>query len=266
MNRAVKRTLLYPDGTLVRTPYNPNPTRKHELVKVDRIKKSYRMNFKAKRKIEGASIAQYFQSLTDPSLNQIFFTLTIPESEKQRLSDNSAMKRFRDNMLKRDFQSLIWTRELTKKGTPHFHCLACSPFVHVKELQAAWNSATNLDLPNSFRVDGSWKIQNLNRAVNYVVKYVSKCAASSQHRLYGVSGVTCPEPVVDHFNFFANSKFIFQNPELGIEVRKSHKYIGDVYHFVKGYGKELSEYVRPVIVTEVKREKKKSTQIEIWKG
>jgi hypothetical protein len=196
-------TKVYPDGVLVRYADGVGKCRKgkrHVLTHEERRRKSYRIDFKAKRAIFGAALEQSARAAihrkTSKHRNQIFFTLTLPKDEYKRVGlcrflSNEPVKRFGENMRKRHFDSFLWVRELTKANTPHWHCLALSPYVPVSELQKAWNSATGLNLPNSLRTkDGQFVVKSVDRAMAYAAKYISKTQTASVFRLYGVSGIT----------------------------------------------------------------------------
>lgn len=229
------RTIVYPDGYVVQHPVNDNP-RGRKITPEERNKpRRYRMSFKVKRKLSCAVVEQYFQAVAY-QCNHIFFTLTLPEDEVNYF-DNTPMNRFRDNMLKRDFLSLVWTRELTKKGIPHWHCLAVAPYVFAGELQKAWCSASDTTFHEkacSFRTDGGWQVRNLDKSVSYLSKYMSKCEDESDHKLYGISGIK-PLPAAEDFNlrYFKKSIPIHYNEDLNITIARSYLPVPDSRHFCK---------------------------------
>lgn len=124
--------------------------------------------------------------------NLTFWTFTFREGTISYPDAVKIWSKFLDNFKKTyKCKAYIWTGELTKKNTPHFHCIADVPYADIVVINKAWcvargdfsNSAVRL--PKKKNKAGEWVtdgsvVKSLDSLVNYMCKYVAKTARDSQ--------------------------------------------------------------------------------------
>lgn len=184
---------LYRSGAIVMAPTG------RVVNKVDNVSRSqpaFGISFAAKQKIISAACVQGtdYANTANPGLhrdyNQCFLTLTFDRDDPDSYIDqnaNEAASRFFENIRKRyGCTSYVWTREVTKELTPHFHALVSIPFTPVAKLNRAWSHARGdiSTVKNALRT--GWdkkrkrpvmKIRSLQHAAGYAAKYIAKANA-----------------------------------------------------------------------------------------
>jgi len=118
-----------------------------------------------------------------------FWTFTFREGSITYPDAVKIWSKFQDN-LKKTYRckAILWTGELTKKGTPHFHAICDVPYLDLAAVTEAWNKCRNdwsksgVRLPknkNTGKTTGS-VVKSLDSLVNYMCKYIAKTARDSQ--------------------------------------------------------------------------------------
>ena len=194
----------------------------------DHKTKTYKMDRRNKQKIFDAATYQNTIASMDNKLSHTFFTLTYPTNQSGNATKDIGkfmynLKRHSERVYPeiKDRYSYIWVREITQKNEDHFHVMAVLPVFRLKEskhekithsipfyydgeqdskffsLNKAWCKVRGYYSKNAVRVskDRSGKslftIDNLQSAIRYVSKYVTKGQTDSDGNL-----VASSKPVV----------------------------------------------------------------------
>lgn len=163
--------------------------------------RSYSIKFKQRMKIYDAITYQHFQASADPLLYHCFLTATF---DSRRVPDrpNVVFSNFLDKIRKAGFKNYVWTRELTKIGTAHYHFTTVGPSLPINRkkgwsLNKAWCDSRGYFSGNAIRSSinpitkrSQMVIHSLIDARQYVAKYISKANNDQKQlpgRLYAVS-------------------------------------------------------------------------------
>lgn len=131
----------------------------------------------------------------------LFVTLTYPESiflnrDKSDKASNEAIKKFLNNLRTNyGLAGYEWTKELTKKGTPHYHLLMDVPFIDIQRLNNIWENNAEIESNCCVRHDPKHGlvVKSPNHAGAYVAKYISKISENKSKdygfdkRIYAIS-------------------------------------------------------------------------------
>lgn len=197
--------------------------------------RSFRIGFKQRMKIFDAITLQHYEASRDPSLYHCFFTATF-SSDSVPDNPNNVFSKFLDKMRKAGFANYVWTRELTQKGTPHYHFTTVGkkkPINATKgwSVNKCWCDSRGYYSSNAIRSSTIWICQNracrrrhihevvncidcgypvkkINQAVihdirsarAYVAKYIAKAEGDQRHvkgRTYAVSNGLTSHPPLD---------------------------------------------------------------------
>lgn len=171
----------YENGNITVTANINRTGRDHDsYVSAGKTQKKYSINSDQYRKLQCASINLFRQRIN----RVIFLTLTFPGQISEREA-NICLSRFLDNLSTNyKLNNYVAVKELTKAGTPHFHILADIPYKNIRAVNKAWcNSYRNYFgfSPNAVRLPvgrGRAIVKDMERAVKYISKYVSKARFS----------------------------------------------------------------------------------------
>lgn len=126
----------------------------------------------------------------------LFITLTYPEimfrySGIEGKSDNEALKKFINNLRTNyGLAGYVWVKELTKKGTPHYHMIIDIPYTPITKLNDMWAKVCGFKSKNCVRSDpkNGLVVKRPQDAGFYVAKYISKVKNGSfDKRTYAIS-------------------------------------------------------------------------------
>lgn len=176
---------LYENGTVTITPARTFYGSHDEKRRAGLTDKKYRIDGARYRKISSSAVNLY----RNKKNKVIFITLTFPDSINEKQA-NECFSRWIDNMkLNYKLNAYVATKELTKKGRPHFHILADFPYVSIRKINDSWCSAISPYCRysnNAVRLPvgrGKAIVKDLHRCVSYISKYVSKSRFSKDgHR------------------------------------------------------------------------------------
>jgi len=117
-----------------------------------------------------------------------FWTFTFREGHVTYPEAVKIWSKFQDNLKKTyKCKAILWTGELTKKGTPHFHAICDVPYLNLAQVTEAWNkcrkdwSKSGVRLPKdkkTGKTTGS-VVKSMDSLVNYMCKYIAKAARDS---------------------------------------------------------------------------------------
>ncbi len=209
----------YLNGTCVQYAVPPI-SRVHEQEVREYTKRSFKIGFKQRMKLYDAITLQHFQAASDPNLYHTFLTATF-EAGNVPDNPNNVFSDYLDRMRKAGFINYAWTRELTKKGTPHYHFTIVGPKrpINAKKgwsINKCWSDARGYYSGNGIRssinpISGRSQmiINSLWHARRYVAKYISKAnedQSSIPGRIYAVSNdlQNCPPIPEPHAIHLAN--------------------------------------------------------------
>lgn len=159
-----------------------------------------------------------------------FITLTVNEcfKDNQELINKQCLPKILDwfryinkNLL------YVWKKELTKKGTIHYHIITNS-FIHHKRLRDKWNSILyKYGLTNSLDANSTdiHSLKYIDKPLNYMLKYITKTSESDKDikgKIWDCSS-----------ELKKTSKVVIENPPSTI-IKEVNSYINN--------GNELKQY------------------------
>lgn len=183
-------------------------------------KKQWKLN-RNKREIQNASGYQYYNKVYKLK----FYTFTIPSDklihlpvEKRHLLASSKLSVFLNNMRNNyGLGRYIWTREITKKGIPHFHAIFDIPKLDLPKLSVSWSRCWGHDANNSI---DSKTIYGYKKVVNYCAKYMTKANYKMPGRGFAISqGLSVDNPSKGYVN--SRKPLIIDASELPAMKRES---------------------------------------------
>lgn len=159
-----------------------------------------------------------------------FVTLTIPSTLS--ITDNDLHYKVFAPFIRRWKQKekgllYVWKREVTKKGTVHYHLLT-NAFFHHRELRNLWNYSIKEGTGYDNNDHNSTDIHSLKKArdpISYMAKYMTKDEDGKRvidGKVWGCSKVLEGE-----------HKQVFEEPD--IQIKAELKYIGFKYKTTKRY-------------------------------
>lgn len=121
----------------------------------NRTERSYNIRFKQRMKIYDAITFQHVQAANDPHLNHCFLTATF-RAGNVPANPNNVFSDFCERIRKAGFLNYVWTRELTKLGTVHYHFTTVGPKRPINSksgwsINQCWSECRKDYSPNAIR-------------------------------------------------------------------------------------------------------------------
>lgn len=164
--------------------------------------RTFKIKFKQRMKIFDGITYQHFHASLNSSLYHCFLTATF-DSGRVPDNPNAVFSAFLDKLKKAGYRNYVWTRELTKIGTPHYHFTVVGPRrpINAKTgwcINKCWADSRGYYSGNAVRssinpVSGKSQmvVNSLIHARQYVAKYIAKSNDTTEDpfpgRVYSVS-------------------------------------------------------------------------------
>jgi len=163
---------LYEDGTIISYADSKGQHLKGGR-EIGKITKTFKMDSRKTRVVRSSVMRLRLKA----KRSVLFCTLTFPMDITSKQA-NKVLSNYLDN-LKTNFKlkNYVITRELTKRGRPHYHCVLNIPFTDFKKLNRAWCSAFSCYHPfvgNAFTTGRNPWVKDVGTLAAYITKYISK--------------------------------------------------------------------------------------------
>lgn len=170
---------------------------------------------------------------------------------------NKALSNYLEN-LKENYglKDYIWTTERQKNGRIHYHLIVQIVQNKINDMQRAWECAlnnvcgTNITSKNSLRISterGS-KIQNINRCVNYIAKYIGKGRERFDTKAYAVTqNISKKTKVIELTR--EESEFIIDNFDTKTVVKEDYFTIKQltIFNEMCNKGADIVDFIKTIV-------------------